>query len=336
MRRIGSLQDAVAAQRFCDYLVTLSIDAVAEDDGESLWDIWVRDESHVQQARDEMAAFQASPDAEKYKVAKAANRIREERVAIEQRRRKNHQNYSQKMASRGPAGGMLGGLPLRQQNIPVTVAIIAISVVCSLLTSFGEPKGGSAPGTYTLGQQAFLNFSFVDPVDYVKSDRDSFASIRKGHFWRLLTPMFLHGSMMHLAFNMMGVFFLGSAIERLQGSFFFAVLVVLTHVFGMMLQVSLPGAESLPMGLEKLAGSPFAIGASGAVYGVFGYIWVRPMLDPSFPLRMTTSNVYLVLGWMVACIFVIDGIANGAHVGGLLAGMAIAYVVVHFLHPSQR
>ena len=138
--------------------------------------------------------------------------------------------------------------------------------------------------------------------------------------------MFLHGDTMHLAFNMLMLYFLGSVIERLHGSLFFAILVVVTHVAGMLLQVSLPGAESLPAILERLAGTPFAIGASGAVYGLFGFLWIRPTIDPTYPIRMDSRNVMIMLGWLVFCMLPVLnlGVANGAHLGGLIAGMLIA------------
>jgi len=180
-----------------------------------------------------------------------------------------------------------------------------------------------------------LALSFVDPTDpdYIESSvtesrRDPFASIRKGQIWRLVTPMFLHGDTMHLLFNMVWIFILGSAIERLQGSVFLAVLLVVTQIAGMMLQVMLPGPESLPPLLSALAGTPFAIGASGAVYGLFGYLWIRPTLDLDYPIHMAPMNVMLMLGWLVLCMTGMFGnIANGAHLGGLLAGVAIAYFV---------
>ncbi len=334
MRRIGSLNDGSHATHFCDYLVTLSIDAIAEQDGDQGWDIWVRDEAHLEKARSELADFQKQPDDTRYQVSDVANKIRLKKVEEHQRRRKNVQNYSQKMTSRG--GGAMGSFGARQQNIPVTIGIIVISVICSFSTHFSSPRPSNDPGRFSLEQKTFFSLSFVDLRDYVKSEEDSFASIRKGQIWRAVTPMFLHGSALHLAFNMLWVYMLGAAVERMHGSLFFGLLMVLTHVGGMALQVTLPGAESLPAVLHRLAGSPFAVGASGAVYGVFGYLWIRPIIDPRYPLRIGQQNIVLMLVWLVACVFVINGVANGGHIGGLLSGMLAAYVVVNFLQPNSN
>jgi GlpG protein len=343
MRRIGTLTDGSQAKRFCDYLVTQAIEAMAEEDlprsaagsdgpGESrsgAWNIWIREESHVDHARAEFADFQAQPDAAKYQVASKADEIRHQKVAEEQRRRKQQQANAQRAAPSAPVGGMRVGRA-RQQKIPVTIAIIAISVLCSFATNFGRPKPSQIAGQYSSGENLYGALSFVDWRDFYHSGDDPFASIRKGEVWRFITPMFMHGSTMHLAFNMMGVFFLGSVIERIQGSVFLAILALATHVIGTIVQVMLPGAEALPAVLSELAGTPFAIGASGSLYGLFGYLWVRPSLDPDYPIQLDQTNVMIMLAWLVACIFVVKGIANGAHIGGFVAGIIAAMLVVQF------
>jgi GlpG protein len=136
--------------------------------------------------------------------------------------------------------------------------------------------------------------------------------------------MFMHGDALHLLFNMLWVYFLGSAIERLQGSLFVALLILGTHFVGINFQVALSMVEALP---ETIRGTPFAIGASGAVYGLFGYLWIRPAIDPAYPIRLVPMNVALMLGWLVLCLTpIVQGIANGAHLGGLIAGMLAAMI----------
>lgn len=106
-----------------------------------------------------------------------------------------------------------------------------------------------------------------------------------------------------------------------------AMLVLVTGLAGTLLQVMLPPPDALPAVLVGLAGAPFAIGASGAVYGLFGFLWIRPMIDPGYPIRMVPMNVALMLGWLVFCMTpAMTGVANGAHLGGLIAGMMAAFV----------
>ncbi len=152
-------------------------------------------------------------------------------------------------------------------------------------------------------------------------------SVRSGQAWRLFTPLVLHGDEFHLAFNMLWIFFLGSVIERLHGSFFFALLVLATQLAGTMMQVLVPPLDWLP---ESMHGTPFAIGASGAVYGLFGYLWIRPYLDATYPICMDPINVVLMLGWLIVCMTpYIPNVANGAHLGGLIAG-SLAAVISYF------
>ncbi|GAA5506836.1 rhomboid family intramembrane serine protease [Novipirellula caenicola] len=333
MRRIGSVENETLAHRFCDYLVTLSIDAAADSNGDAenpRWDIWIREEKDVDEARKQFALFEQSPESESYKVKSKADAIRNERVNHHQRRIAEQRKLQRSMpASRGGAVGGLGGpgMPGRQQRIPVVIAVIAMSVIASFSGGFGQPRPSRDGSALTTEQSVDYALSFVDRRDYIESDGDWFASVRKGEVWRFITPLLLHADPLHLAFNMIWIFLLGSAIERLHGSIFLIILLFVSQLAGMMLQVSLPAADSLPPILHAVAGSPFAIGASGAVYGLFGYLWIRPQTDSTYPIRMSQGNVMLMLGWLVLCMTGMFGpIANGAHLGGLIAGVIAAFL----------
>lgn len=331
MRRIGTLSDRGHAERFCDYLMTLSIDASADEDTDEqgpTWHIWIRDEKHVSQARDELAAFQASPHDEKYQVGDQANQIRDQRVADHQRRLKQQRNFGQSMSRQTAMGGPLAGAPVKQQNIPFTITFIVLSVLASFGSDFSKLRPQANRGEFSLNEKIGFTLAFADKRDYVKSG-DPFEAIKRGEVWRLFTPMLLHGNTMHLAFNMYMFFVLGSVLERLHGSLFMAILVMLTGLAGTLLQVMLPPAEALPPLLQGLGGTPFAIGASGAVYGLFGFLWIRPLMDPNYPIRMVPFNVVLLLGWLVFCMTpAMPHVANGAHVGGLIAGVIAACIPI--------
>lgn len=332
MRRIGTLADGSLARRFCDYLVTLSIDATTDSDTEvgdnesgTVWNIWIRDETDVDKARLELSAFEKSPHSDRYQVDEEVSRIRDDRIAEQQRRLQQQREMVRSMPA-GRSAGSLSGANVRQQSIPITIGVIAIAVVASFSSNFGSPRGSRVPGKTTIEQNVYFGLSFVDRRDYAVSKGDPFASIRKGEAWRFVTPMFLHGDTFHLAFNMLMFFFFGSVIERLHGSWFLLLLTMGTQIAGMMLQVMLPDADYMP---EALRGSPFAIGASGAVYGLFGYLWIRPTVDPGYPIHMVPMNVAVMLGWLVACMTpLFPNVANGAHLGGLFAGI-LAAVIVH-------
>ncbi len=358
MRRIGTLGSESSARRFVDFLYTQSIDALvteptasertASGNGDAPtdpWEVWVRDESDVEKAKSELLAFQDDPNearfgAESDAVRMRMERIERERVRIAAHRDRDRQlieaavtessasrsSLSESISSRDEALP-LGSLPedrVRQMSIPLTIAIIVISVLIGFTTNFDQPRGSAVSGQVTLENRVYSNLSFVDRDEFERSGGDPFASIRKGQVWRLVTPMFLHGNMFHLAFNMLWIFFLGSAIERLHGSWVFAALLLLTQIAGMMLQVLIPALDWIP---QSLQGSPFAIGASGAVYGLFGFLMIRPLVDRDYPIQLDPVNVALMMGWLFACMTpLIPNVANGAHLGGLIAGIMIGAI----------
>ncbi len=76
---------------------------------------------------------------------------------------------------------------------------------------------------------------------------------------------------------------------------------------------------------ESNGGGPMFVGASGIGYGMFGYVWMRPLYDDRFPIGI--PPMFLIFGLLFILLGianVIHGIANGAHVGGLVAGMVLA------------
>ena len=327
MRRIGTSEDGSLAHRFCDYLLTLDIDAAVDVErggASDKWDIWIRNEDEVERARSEWTQFQAAPDAPRYDLAEEAARVRERRVEAHLNRMRVHGPNAPKAESAprpAPQPEIHNAAESRQPGIPVTIAIIVISVAVSFTSHFGDPRPSRNPEETTLEEKTYDTLSFVDRRDYA-IDEDPFASIKKGQLWRFVTPMFLHADEFHLAFNLFWIIFLGSAIERSSGSAFLVALVLITQTAGMLVQVSLP---TEPVILESLRGSPFDMGASGAVYGLFGFLWLRPHVDRSYPVRLVPINVVLMIGWLVACWFpAFPNGANGAHLGGLVAGILVA------------
>ena len=187
----------------------------------------------------------------------------------------------------------------------------------------GNPLPSKIPGQPTTEQALFDSLLLVTQQAYWET-KDPYSLIKEGQVWRLFSHMFLHGNTIHLAFNMLALFFVGSILERMHGSFFVAFLLLFSVLVGTLVQIHLPSADKLPEMLRGLAGTPFPIGVSGGVYGLFGYVWIRPAVTPSYPVRLPASSVLMMLGWIPFCIFFVRGIANGAHIGGLIAGMLVA------------
>lgn len=322
MRRIGTLTGEAISNRFCDYLQTQSIEAKAEssDDAstnsETPHDIWIRHETDVDRAKNFLTSFQENPSNPEYDVADEAERIRQEKSEEIARKLKLQQKSKMKFrgaaASRGMGG--LGGGGQSPSTIPVTIGFIAIATVIGFYTQFANWRFPPERESLTSEQRVFVTLAVFDRYTFQET-LDAFCNIKQGEIWRLVSPALLHGSTWHLAFNMINLFILGSVVERLHGSWFLVALLLGCQLAATLTQVLLPDW------LEP----PNAIGASGAVFGVFGFIWIRPKVQSGYPIEIPPFNIKFMLGFLFLCMTpIISNIANGAHVGGLLAGMAIA------------
>ena len=77
------------------------------------------------------------------------------------------------------------------------------------------------------------------------------------------------------------------------------------------------------------SGSPYFGGMSGVVYALLGYIWIKDKVVPDPQLTLPPGIIGFMLGWLVVCMTgILDlllgvGVANGAHLGGLIIGMLL-------------
>ncbi len=137
--------------------------------------------------------------------------------------------------------------------------------------------------------------------------------VERGEWYRAFTAMFLHGGVMHVAFNMYALWIFGPLLERRYGWPAFLSLYLGAGVTG--------GAFFYLIGERAVS----AVGASGAIFGLFGAVLATIYRQRHTPAgRMVFNQLLLLLGINLALPFVIDGIAWEAHVGGLVAGLLIA------------
>lgn len=141
--------------------------------------------------------------------------------------------------------------------------------------------------------------------------------VAQGQWYRLLSSMFLHQEIWHIAMNMLGLWFLGPPLEAALGRLRYSALYLLSGLGGSALTflVSSPGQASL--------------GASGAVFGLFGATAVL-MRRLNYDMR----PILILLGINLVFTFTWQGISWQAHIGGLAVGAVIAYAMVHA--PRER
>jgi rhomboid protease GluP len=167
-------------------------------------------------------------------------------------------------------------------------------------------------------------------------------------WWRIITAMFVHVGIIHLATNMWCLWNLGLLAEPLMGSFGVVAAYVLTGAAGNLLSVLWNGrhmAAILPQiapGYEASAYFPPGVGASGAVFGIAGALIVL-LKSPRLPVpsqelkRLRKSVIYfaainLVIGLAISLDVISSrtgiSIDNSAHLGGVLCGLLFAAPMV--------
>ena len=145
------------------------------------------------------------------------------------------------------------------------------------------------------------------------------SEVQRGQWWRLLSAVFLHSGLMHLATNMVALLCTGPTVERVYGSRRFLLLY---------LGAGLAGSA---LSLHFSAQHGTAVGASGAVFGVAGALLVAALRHRRF---LPTVLSYYTLGGIG--LLLVDGmlrgfgserVDNAAHVGGLLVGCLLALIL---------
>jgi GlpG protein len=150
--------------------------------------------------------------------------------------------------------------------------------------------------------------------DYVIPLADSLSA---GEVWRLFTPAFLHFGAMHVIFNSLWVWDLGRRLEFLVGTKTYILFFMVTAIFSNTAQFIWAG--------PSLFG-----GMSGVVYAFVGFIMVSHKLAPHKLTAVPRSLLGFMLFWLLFCMtgiidyFIGAGVANAAHLGGLIAGAVFA------------
>lgn len=135
-------------------------------------------------------------------------------------------------------------------------------------------------------------------------------SVRYGQYYRLITGTFLHSGLMHVAFNCYALYVIGSQLESFLGKAKFTVIYFVSALFGSLMSITFNGATA-------------SVGASGAIFGLMG-----SLLYFGYHYRVYLGNVLKsqIIPLIVANLvfgFIVDGMDNAAHIGGLIGGALI-------------
>ena len=148
-----------------------------------------------------------------------------------------------------------------------------------------------------------------------------------GEWWRLFTSMFLHFGAFHLLLNMWALWNVGRITERLFGSAHYLLLYVFAGLCGSIVSLLWhPGINSA--------------GASGAIFGVLGgqlaFVLKPQTRVPGSISKSMATSAAVFIAYNLANGFGHTGIDNGAHLGGVLGGFAMGWILARPLHVESR
>lgn len=286
MRHIGQLPDQAQARTFSEFLVGKKIPNEIEQDPDGTWTVWINDDEQIAEAQEALTRFRAAPNTSEFRnAAGEAAKVRKAQaddLATYRRRVKTRSGLFPKVGAFG-AGVLTFGL---------VFMCAAVAVYSKLGKDFDFVR----------------NLLITDPMG-AGAGTGFLPEVFSGEVWRLITPIFLHFGIMHIGFNSIWLFQLGSMIEARQGALRLALLVAIIGVLSNLAQyLFTPHA-------------PFG-GMSGVVYGLAGYIWMRGKYDERSGLGLDSTTVTFMMVWLVLCFTGWVGrIANIAHLSGLILGV---------------
>jgi len=214
------------------------------------------------------------------------------------------QDYSIHHPPPPPPGMPQLGFKEQVQKMPVVVVLILLSIVGSAIVDWGFPL---------IHWFTFQDFElFGDSISFDTADM----AMAKGQYWRLITPIFLHFGIFHVAFNSVWMWELGRRVEPLAGSMHILMVVLLMALASNIAQYLWSG--------PSLFG-----GMSGVVYGLLGYVWMRNKVAPRPILALPSGLLVFMMVWLFAGmtglidLLMSGSIANAAHAAGLVSGMVL-------------
>ncbi len=199
----------------------------------------------------------------------------------------------------------------------VTATLLALNVAVYLLSTVSG--GGTLGGTPS--RQFELDWALIGTGRVVGGafGLGSIIGVSEGEWYRLVTSGFLHGSLLHLGFNMFALWILGRQLEPALGRGRFAALYGASLLAG-------------SLGVMVLDPNQLTLGASGAVFGLFGYALVGQWARGINPMQSGIGGIIVI---NMVFTFAVPGISIGGHLGGLLGGAA-AGALMDLLRPRLK
>jgi rhomboid protease GluP len=209
--------------------------------------------------------------------------------------------FSMAAASRSLGNLLPATAPATYGILGFSCLLYIVSLLATIRTNGLQPPGGG-------GVFALLGIGGIDGNVLQRFGASLPLPYDVAQPWRLVMAVFLHGSLMHIIFNMWVLMDIGPQIEELYGSARFFFIYVLTGIAGYI--------------LSSLRGH-FSVGGSGALLGLIGVLLAITTGRKSAGMQMLRSQIIRWLIYIAIWGFLFPGIDNYAHFGGLVAGFGL-------------
>ena len=209
--------------------------------------------------------------------------------------------------------------------IPTEVRSICVDCTSSKKRWMGSASRAAAAGapvvTYAMMAICVLMYVVTLLAPTTKLDLALVPAELMSHPWTVLTGAFLHGGIMHILFNMLSLYWVGRAIEPVLGRWRFLTLYLVSALGGSAFILAWCLIQPSEIFVSTL-------GASGAVFGLFGAVFVLQRLGGS-----DTTAILTLLGINLVYGFMVSGISWQGHIGGAIAGVGATWVLVRMARP---
>ena len=198
--------------------------------------------------------------------------------------------------------------PLAPANPIATKVLMGVNVAAFVLmiAASGNPQAALQSG----GGSVVADFGLIGYPAFAPPGLPF--GVAGGEWWRLFTGGFLHGGLLHLGFNMLVLWLLGSQLERAMGWPRFVTLYMASLLAG-------------SFGVMLLDPTAMTVGASGAIFGLMG---AAVALQRATGVNWWSSGLGTLLVVNLLLTFTMPGISVGGHIGGLLGGLLTGMAMV--------
>ncbi|QAY66404.1 rhomboid family intramembrane serine protease [Paenibacillus protaetiae] len=198
------------------------------------------------------------------------------------------------------------------KQYPVISAVIALNIIYFIIVA---ATGSLTDGYHLFNYGAFYSEPGQDPMGTAQ-------------IYRYVTSMFMHGGIEHLLFNMFALLIFAPPLERLIGHTPFLLFYLLSGI--------LANAVSAAMAIALDEDGVLSVGASGAIYGVYGAYLFLALFRKAWLDSGSRTTVYMILISGIVYSLMVANVNLWAHVGGGLAGFILFGLFDRFMQRKVR